>query len=221
LPKPLLFRFGVIAMTVWVLRWPFSTWFIGFPAVWSDTAGQVGDGFVAAAAALGLTMVMLCHTNGSIIKAKRRAYVTLLAATIAVSLLGVVFPGRSADGFLEPALRAMPIPLFFATMYYNKRAVFFDIVAKRSLFTLAMLILLMSYFARVPSWLWSIRVGWLGSWVYPLSALPLAIVAPGLMAVFLRISITTGGLCCSESGLGRNSRSESLPALSPCCILYR
>ena len=180
LPRPLLFRLGVIATYAVGTALAFSTWFIGFPAVWTDTAGQVGDGFVAVAAALGLTMVTLCHAKGTIIRAERRAYVTLLAATIAVSLLGVIFPGRSADGFLEPVLRAMPIPLFFATMYYNERAVFFDIVAKRGLFTLAMLILLMSYFALVPSWLWSIRLGWLGSWVYPLSALPLAIVAPGL-----------------------------------------
>jgi signal transduction histidine kinase len=96
----------------------------------------------------------------------------------------VAFAGRYAGGFLEPALRAMPIPLFFATMYYNERAVFFDIVAKRGLFTLAMLILLISYFALVPSWLWSARLGWLGSWVCPLSALPLVIVAPGLYGRF-------------------------------------
>jgi effector-binding domain-containing protein/signal transduction histidine kinase len=180
LPKPLLFQLGVIAMYAVGGTLAFSTWFIGFPAVWTDTAGQVGDGFVAVAAALGLTMVMLCHAKGTITRPERQAYVTLLAAAIAVSLLSVVFAGSYAGGFLEPLLRAMPIPLFFATMYYNERAVFFDIVAKRGLFTLAMLILLMSYFALVPSWLWSIRLGWLGSWVFPLSALPLVIVAPGL-----------------------------------------
>jgi len=180
LPKPLLFRLGVIAMYAVGTALAFSTWFIGFPAVWTDTASQVGDGFVAVAAALSLTMVLLCHAKDTITRPERQAYVTLLAATILVSLLSVIFAGRYAGSFLEPALRAMPIPLFFATMYYNERAVFFDIVAKRGLFTLAMLILLMGYFALVPSWLWSIRLGWLGSWVYPLSALPLAIIAPGL-----------------------------------------
>ena len=180
LPKPLLFRLGVIATYAVGGVLAFSTWFYDFPARWTDTAGQVGDGFVAVAAALGLTMVTLCHAKGTITRPERQAYVTLLAATIVFSVLSVIFAGRFAYGFLEPVLRAMPIPLFFATMYYNERAVFFDIVAKRGLFTLAMLILLMSYFALVPSWLWSIRLGWLGSWVYPLSALPLAIIAPGL-----------------------------------------
>ncbi len=180
LPKPVLFRLGVIAMYGVGGALAFSTWFLGFPARWTDTAGQVGDGFVAVAAALGLTMVALCRAKGAIASPERQAYVTLLAATIGVSLLSVIFAGTPAHGFLEPVLRAMPIPLFFATMYYNERAVFFDIVAKRGLFTLAMLILLMSYFALVPSWLWSVRLGWMGSWVYPLSALPIAIVAPGL-----------------------------------------
>jgi signal transduction histidine kinase/effector-binding domain-containing protein len=180
LPKPVLFRLGVAAMYAVGAGLAFSTWFSGFPAPWTGTAGQVGDGFVAVAAALGLTMVVLGRAKGAIGRPERRAYVTLLAATIGVSLLGVIFAEGSAHGFLEPMLRAMPIPLFFATMYYNQRAVFFDIVAKRGLFTLAMLILLMTYFALVPSWLWSARLGWLGSWVYPLSALPLAIMAPGL-----------------------------------------
>jgi two-component sensor histidine kinase/effector-binding domain-containing protein len=180
LPKPLLFRLGVIATYAVGGVLAFSTWFYDFLARWTDTAGQVGDGFVAVAAALGLTMVTLCHGKGTITKPERQAYVTLLAATIVFSVLSVIFAGRFAYGFLEPVLRAMPIPLFFATMYYNERAVFFDIVAKRGLFILAMLILLMSYFALVPSWLWSIRLGWRGSWVYPVSALPLVIVAPGL-----------------------------------------
>ena len=180
LPKPLLFQLGVIAMYAVGAVLAFSTWFYGFPALWTDAASQVGDGFVAVAAALGMTMVMLCRVRGSIARPERQAYVTLLAATIVLSLLSVIFAGRYACGFLEPALRAMPIPLFFATMYHNERAVFFDIVAKRGLFTLAMLILLMGYFALVPSWLWSARLGWLGSWVFPLSALPLVIMAPGL-----------------------------------------
>jgi two-component sensor histidine kinase/effector-binding domain-containing protein len=180
LPKPLLFRSGVIAIYGVGGVLAFSTWFYGFPARWTDAAGQVGDGFVAVAAALALIMVMLCRAKGAFVRPERLAYVTLLAATIVFSLLGVIFAGGYAYGFLEPALRAMPIPLFFATMYYNERAVFFDIVAKRGLFTLAMLILLMGYFALVPSWLWSARLGWLGSWVYPLSALPIVIIAPGL-----------------------------------------
>jgi len=180
LPKPRLFRLGVIAMYGVGAGLAFSTWFNGFPALWTDTAGQVGDGFVAIAAGLALSMVVWCRAEGAIARPERRAYVTLLAATIGISALSVILAGQPAHGFLEPMLRAMPIPLFFATMYYNERAVFFDIVAKRGLFTLAMLILLMSYFALVPSWLWSIRLGWLGSWVYPVSALPLVVIAPGL-----------------------------------------
>jgi DNA gyrase inhibitor GyrI/signal transduction histidine kinase len=180
LPRPTVFRLGVIAMYAVGGVLAFRTWFHGLPAGRTDIAGQVGDGFVAVAAALALAMVMLCRAKSTITNPERQAYVTLLAATIAVALFSVIFAGRDAYGFLEPVLRAMPIPLFFATMYYNERAVFFDILAKRGLFTLAMLIMLMGYFALVPSWLWSVRLGWLGSWVFPVSALPLAIVAPGL-----------------------------------------
>jgi effector-binding domain-containing protein len=53
LPKPLLFRLGVIATYAVGAALAFSTWFNVSPHVWTDTAGQVGDGFVAVACRAG------------------------------------------------------------------------------------------------------------------------------------------------------------------------
>jgi DNA gyrase inhibitor GyrI len=178
LRRPLLFRLGVIAMYALGGILAFSAEFRALPAQWLDRTGQLGDGLVAAAAALSLAMVLVWRASGASSDRERRTYVLLLAATIVVALSDAFFAQGGAFSPLQTLLRTLPIPFFFATMYYNERAVFFDIVAKRGLFTLAMIILLMGYFALVPAWLWSSRLGWIGSWLFPLTALPLVILAP-------------------------------------------
>jgi signal transduction histidine kinase/DNA gyrase inhibitor GyrI len=178
LRRPLLFRLSVIAVYALGSILAFSTEFKALPAHWLDRTGQLGDGLVAAAAALSLTMVLVWRASGASSDRERRTYILLLAATIVVALSDAFFAQGSAFNPMQTLLRTLPIPFFFATMYYNERAVFFDIVAKRGLFILAMLILLTGYFALVPAWLWSSRLGWIGSWLFPLTALPLVVLAP-------------------------------------------
>jgi len=178
LRRPLLFRMGVIAVYALGGILAFSAEFRILSPHWLERVGQLGDGLVAAAAALSLAMVLGWRASGASSDRERRTYVLLLAATIVVALSDAFFAQGSAFNPMQTLLRTLPIPFFFATMYYNERAVFFDIVAKRGLFTLAMLILLMGYFALVPAWLRSSRLGWIGSWLFPLTALPLVVLAP-------------------------------------------
>jgi len=178
LPRALLFRLSVMAVYATSGLLAFGAEFKTFPARWLETMEQLGAGLVAAAAALSLVMVLLWRTKDKGASPERRAYLILLAVTIAVSLLNAIIVEGDASNLMQTVLRALPIPFLFATMYYNERAVFFDVVAKRGLFTLAMLFLLMGYFAKVPSLLSSIRLGWIGSWIYPVTALPLVILAP-------------------------------------------
>lgn len=70
----------------------------------------MSDGFVAVAAALSLAMVLLWRGNNATPSPERRAYVTLLAATIMVALFGVIFAGGSANDLLDTLLRALPVP---------------------------------------------------------------------------------------------------------------
>lgn len=145
-----------------------------------DRTLHIGNGFIALAAAICLAMVLLAHTGrtDSTRDSERRAYIGLLAATIAVSLTGAMVSGETSRGLSDAALRILPMFFVFAAMYYNERTIFFDIIAKRGLFLLGALVLLTLYFALIPSWLFSVRLGWIGLWVYPLSALPLIVTAP-------------------------------------------
>jgi hypothetical protein len=187
----------------------------------------LGDVLVAAAAALSLAMVVVWRAGYDVPDRERRTYVSLLAATIVVALLSAVFNGAGSFSPLQTLLCTMPIPFFLATMYFNERAEFFDIVAKRGLFTLAMLILLMSYFALVPAWLWSSRLGWIGSWMYPLTALPLVAAAPWIyrkLATSLDRRWLGRGLSPTEAhrfllaALAKTTSEESLVSAAERCM---
>lgn len=131
------------------------------------------------AGTLSLGMVLLAGRRGGLtgLAAERRTYLALLSAAIATSVLQLTADGEMRQVW-DLALWALPIPFLLAATYFHERAVLFDVVAKRGVASLAALVALTAYFDFVTPWLWTSNQGWMGSWVFPLTALPIVLLAP-------------------------------------------
>jgi signal transduction histidine kinase len=131
------------------------------------------------AGTLSLGMVLLASRRGGLTgpAAERRTYLALLCIAIAASVLELTTGGEMRQVW-DLVLWALPIPLLMAATYFHERAVLFDVVAKRGVASLAALVALTAYFDLVTPWLWTSNQGWMGSWVFPLTALPIVLLAP-------------------------------------------
>lgn len=131
------------------------------------------------AGTLSLGMVLLAGRRGGLtgLAAERRTYLVLLCAAIATSVLQLTAQGEMRQVW-DLALWALPIPFLLAATYFHERAVLFDVVTKRGVASLAALVVLTAYFDVVTPWLWTSNQGWMGSWVFPLTALPIVLLAP-------------------------------------------
>lgn len=131
------------------------------------------------AGTLSLGMVLLAGRRGGLtgLAAERRTYLVLLSAAIATSVLQLTADGEMRQVW-DLALWALPVPFLLAATYFHERAVLFDVVAKRGVASLAALVALTAYFDLVTPWLWTSNQGWMGSWVFPLTALPIVLLAP-------------------------------------------
>ena len=146
-------------------------------------AGVEGPDLVCAlmlgSSTVSLGMVLLAGRRGGLTgpAAERRTYLVLLCAAIATSVLQLGAEGEMRQVW-DLALWALPIPFLLAATYFHERAVLFDVVAKRGVASLAALVALTVYFDFVTPWLWTSNQGWMGSWVFPLTALPIVLLAP-------------------------------------------
>jgi signal transduction histidine kinase/DNA gyrase inhibitor GyrI len=131
------------------------------------------------AATLSLGMVLLAGRRGGLTgpSGERRTYLVLLCVAIAISVLQLTAQSEMRQVW-DVALWALPIPFLLAATYFHERAVLFDVVAKRGVASLAALVALTAYFDFVTPWLWTSNQGWMGSWVFPLTALPIVLLAP-------------------------------------------
>jgi len=111
-------------------------------------------------------------------RAERLTYLTLaviVAGTALAYLLSSLFIVRH---IAFTTMMALPIPYLLAAAYFHERAVLLDVVAKRGVRVLATLLAAALYLGYVPGALWSARMGWVGSWILPVSALPFMLVVP-------------------------------------------
>jgi anti-sigma regulatory factor (Ser/Thr protein kinase) len=182
-----LFRSAVVAMYGIAALLAAGLAFDVFGVDWRGRLDALVCGLVAAIAAFGLVVDVSARGSpqGSLRRAERRTHRVLLAATCCAGLLGVVLPSGVAQELAFLSLRLVPLGFLLSAAYYNERALFFDVLVKRGVFLLALLVALMGYFVWVPGWLFSPRLGWLGVWVLPVSAAPLVAGAPW---VFARLS---------------------------------
>jgi anti-sigma regulatory factor (Ser/Thr protein kinase) len=175
-----LFRSAIVAMYAIAALLAVFLAFDLFTSDWYARLDGLVSALVAVIAAFGLVVDVSARGAGEspLRRAEGRAQRVLLAATCCAGLLGVALPSGPARESAFFTLRFVPLGFLFCAAYFNERALFFDVLVKRGVFVLALLVVLTAYFIFVPGWVWSPRLGWLGVWVFPLSAAPLVGGAP-------------------------------------------
>jgi signal transduction histidine kinase/effector-binding domain-containing protein len=113
-------------------------------------------------------------------RGERGAYLALAVVTLAAAAASGLLRDPWAKGLSEIVTWAIPIPFLLTISYFRERTAAFDVLAKRGAFVLALLLVLAVYFAFVPGRIWRPVMGWKGSWVFPVSALPFVVLVPWL-----------------------------------------
>jgi signal transduction histidine kinase len=151
-----------------------------FSPEWSARFDPVVAGLVLAIAVFGLAVELAARSASPAAPraAERRVQRGLLVATAILGLIGMTLPDVASREYAYFGLRFVPLAFLFSAAYFNERVLFFDVLVKRGAFVLALLLALSGYFLFVPGWLYSTRLGWVGAWVFPLSAAPLIAGAP-------------------------------------------
>ena len=113
-------------------------------------------------------------------RGERGTYLALAVVSLAAGAANALLRDSTANELSTTVILALPIPFLVAITYFRERTAVFDVLIKRGVFVLAALLALAAYFAFVPGRLWSPLMGWAGSWVFPVSALPFVLLAPWL-----------------------------------------
>lgn len=126
-----------------------------------------------------------------------------LFALIILVFLPLIFWHGPYLAYLYVFSRSLPLYFVFVSSYYHGRSAFFDVFIKRGTLFLVALVLLTAYFALVPTFLDTFKLGWEKPWVYALTLLPLALAIPW---IYQKLSIWL-----DRAWLGRAfSRNEAL-----------
>ena len=180
LPARWVFRSAILAMYAIGGLLAADRVFALFGTQWSERSDPTVAGLVLAIAVFGLSVELVARSaNPAATRAaERRVYRLLLVATAMLGLMGMTLPNGAGREYAYFGLRFVPLALLFSAAYFNERVLFFDVLVKRGAFALALLVALTGYFLFVPGWVYSTRLGWIGVWVFPLSAAPLIAAAP-------------------------------------------
>ena len=151
-----------------------------FGPEWSSRLDPTVAGLVLAIAVFGLAVELVARSASPAVTraTERRVHRLLLAATAVLGLMGMTLPDVASREYAYFGLRFVPLAFLFSAAYFNERVLFFDVLVKRGAFVLALLLALTGYFLFVPGWVYSTRLGWIGVWVFPLSAAPLIAGGP-------------------------------------------
>ncbi len=153
---------------------PFGAW-IG---------GSIGGLFVLASLYSTVLMLRRQRPTQTVDQLRLRTVMIVLFAGLSSIFVALVFMQEQAllGAILQRVTMASPIYFLVASVYFESRFEFYDLVVKRALLMLLSIVVLGVYFAGVMPYLEVVPAGAVRPWLFAVALAPVAMVMPWLVA---------------------------------------